>query len=136
MVDFSTPLGSRAAERLENEKIIWLTTISESGNPEPNPVWFFWDGRSITIYSQPTAHKVKNISLNPRVSLNFQADDEGGNVIVMTGDASLDHHPSAHNPSYLEKYKAEIPGIGLTPETLASTYSVMIRILPCKLRGL
>jgi len=136
LIDFETPLGSRAAERLAKEKIIWLTTISAAGSPEPNPVWFYWDGKSIAIYSQPTSHKVKNIARNPKVSLNFQVDNEGGNVIVMTGDASLDHQPSSPNPNYLQKYRDEIPKIGLTPESLASTYSVMITILPRKLRGL
>jgi PPOX class probable F420-dependent enzyme len=82
MFDLTTKLGARAAERLQHDDIIWLTTVSRDGTPQPNPVWFYWDRESILIYSQPTSHKLKNISRNPRVSLNFQADDEGGDVIV------------------------------------------------------
>lgn len=136
MIDLSTELGLRTAKRLKQEKVIWLTTVSSTGTPQPNPVWFFWDGKSFTIYSQPTSHKVKNIARNPRVSLNFHADSQGGDVIVLTGEASLDLHPSSHDSRYLEKYREEIPQIGLTPESLAKSYSVQVRIEPSKLRGM
>ena len=135
MIDFTTELGVQAAKRLQQEHLIWLTTVSREGTPQPNPVWFYWDGKSIIIYSQPTSHKLKNISRNPRVSLNFQADDEGGNVIVLTGDASIDKKPSPHDSRYIEKYLTHIPKIGLTPETLAASYSTLIRVSPTTLRG-
>ena len=126
----------RTAERLKDEKVIWLTTISPRGVPQPNPVWFYWDEKSIIVYSQPTSHKVKNIARNPNVALNFQVNGEGGNVVVLTGDGSLDQHPSTHDPRYFEKYRDEIARIGFTPESLASTYSVLTKILPSKLRGM
>ena len=135
MIDFTTELGAQAAKRLQREHLIWLTTVSREGTPQPNPVWFYWDGKSIIIYSQPTSHKLKNISRNPRVSLNFQADDEGGNVIVLTGDASIDKKPPPHDSRYIEKYLTHIPKIGLTPETLAASYSTLIRVSPTTLRG-
>lgn len=135
MIDLTTELGARAAKRLQDDHIIWLTTVSQDGTPQPNPVWFYWDGKSLLIYSQPTAHKVGNITRNPRVSLNFQADDEGGDVIVLTGNASIDKKPPRHDPRYIEKYRERIPKIGLTPESLAASYSVLIRVAPSKLRG-
>jgi len=139
MVDLTTKLGARTAERLKQEKIIWLTTVASSATPQPNPVWFFWDGKSFIIYTQPTSHKVKNIDHNPKVSLNFKADskigDVVGDVVVLTGEASLDKYPPSHDSRYLEKYRDEIPQIGLTPESFAKSYSVQIRITPSKLRG-
>jgi PPOX class probable F420-dependent enzyme len=136
MIDFTSELGVRAEERLRKEKTIWLTTISSSGTPQPNPVWFFWDDKAVIIYSQPTSYKVQNIARNPKVSLHFQTDDEGGDVVVLTGEASLDEDPPAHDPRYIEKYREEIPKIGLTPETLAASYSVLIRVAVSKLRGI
>jgi len=136
LIDFSSKLGARAEERLRGEKIIWLTTVSSNDTPQPNPVWFYWDGESIIVYSQPTSFKVQNITQNPRVSLNFPTDEEGGDVIVLTGEASVDKDPPAPDSRYLEKYHEEIPKIGLTPETLAASYSVLIRILPNNLRGM
>ena len=134
MIDFTTKLGSRAATRLQNERIIWLTTMAADGTPQPNPVWFYWDGEKILVYSQPTSHKLMNIRRNPRVSLNFQANDEGGDIIVLKGEASVDEK-TKHDPKYIEKYREAIPKIGHTPETLAASYSVLIRIMPSKVRG-
>jgi len=135
MIDLTTKLGGQAAKRLQEDDVIWLTTVSRDGTPQPNPVWFYWDGKSILIYAQPTSHKLKNISRNPRVSVNFQADDEGGDVVVITGNASIDKKPPPHDPRYIEKYRAHIPRIGLTPKSFAASYSTQIRVSPANLRG-
>lgn len=135
MIDLTTKLGSQATKRLQQDDVIWLTTVSCNGTPQPNPVWFYWDGKSILIYSQPTSHKLKNISRNPRVAVNFQADDEGGDVIVLTGNASVNSKPPPHDSRYIEKYRAHIPKIGLTPESFASSYSTLIHVSPTSLRG-
>ena len=134
MIDFTTKLGVSAAKRLQAEQVIWLTTTSLNGTPQPNPVWFYWDGERILIYSQPASVKLGNIRRNPKVSLNFNSDEEGGSIIVLTGVASLDEHPK-HDSRYIEKYREAIPKIGHTAESLAAAYSVQIRILPSKLRG-
>jgi PPOX class probable F420-dependent enzyme len=135
MIDLTTKLGAQAAKRLQEDYVIWLTTVSQDGTPQPNPVWFYWDGKSLLMYSQPAAHKVRNITRNPRVSVNFQANNEGGDVIVLTGNASIDKKPPPHDSRYIEKYREHIPKIGLTPESLAASYSVLIRVSPSKLRG-
>lgn len=134
MIDFTTKLGVNASKRLQTEHLIWLTTTSLDGTPQPNPVWFYWDGESILMYSQPASFKVGNIRRNPKVSLHFNSDEEGGNITVLTGVASLDEKPK-HDSRYIEKYREAIPKIGHTAESLAAAYSVQIRILPSKLRG-
>jgi PPOX class probable F420-dependent enzyme len=134
MIDLATKLGARAAKRLRKEHLIWLTTTSSDGTPQPNPVWFYWDGERILVYSQPTSHKLSNIHRNPRVSVNFQADEEGGNVVVLTGAASIDEKPK-HDARFIKKHREEIRKIGQTTESLAASYSVLISILPDKLRG-
>jgi len=135
MIDFTTELGVRAAKRLKDEYVVWLTTVSPAGAPQPNPVWFYWDGKALVMYSQPSALKVRNIAHNPNVSVNFHADNEGGNIIVLTGTASLEKNPPQHDPRYIQKYRDHIPKIGLTPESLAASYSVQIRVTPNRLRG-
>ena len=135
MIDLTTELGVRATKRLKDEYVVWLTTVSSNGTPQPNPVWFYWDGETLLMYSQPSAHKVKNIARNPRVSVNFQANDAGEDVIVLTGTASLLKNPPQHDPRYLQKYRDLIPKIGLTPQSLAASYSVVIIVTPNKLRG-
>ena len=104
-IQFSGELGERVLQRLEHEIVIWLTTVSKDGTPQPNPVWFLWDGETILIYSQPDAAKVHNITRSPKVSLHFEgADVVGGDVIVLTGEARVDLHsgsiPQGRDPSY------------------------------------
>jgi PPOX class probable F420-dependent enzyme len=135
MIDLTTALGVRAAKRLKEEYVVWLTTVTPAGIPQPNPVWFYWDGKTLLMYSQPSAHKVRNILKNPNVSVNFQADNEGGNIVVLTGTASIDRHPPQHDPRYIQKYREHIPKIGLTPESMAAAYSVLVTVSPDNLRG-
>ena len=54
-IDFTTEFGRRALNRLENEQVIWITTTSKSGAPQPSPVWFVWDGRP-RHHLQPAEH--------------------------------------------------------------------------------
>jgi len=135
MIDLTSRLGVHVAKRLQEEHILWLTTVASDGTPQPNPVWFYWDGKTIHVRSQPGSHKLKNITRNPKVSMNFQADEEGGDVVVLTGDATIDRNPPKPDPRFIEKYRESIPKIGHTPESLAAAYSVLVRITPNRLRG-
>lgn len=89
------------------------------------------------IYSQPSTPKLRNIEQRPRVSLHFNCTASGGDVVILTGDASVDSStPDASaNRAYLDKYADGIRNIGMTPEAFAQAYSVPIRIRPTTLRG-
>ena len=54
MLDESSEFGQRAARRLREDVLAWLTTVDRRGTPQPIPVWFLWDGgASILVYSRP-----------------------------------------------------------------------------------
>lgn len=135
--DASTPFGERVARRLREDPIIWLTTVAADGTPQPNPVWFLWDHDEILVYNQPSAKRLEHIARNPRVSLNFDGNGRGGNIIVIAGQARLTtQDPSADQfPDYVEKYKDFITSSFKTPENFASKYPVTLRITPTKVRG-
>ena len=137
IIDTSTEFGQRAAQRLANEQVAWLTTVDASGTPQPAPIWFIWDGESALIYSQPNQAKIRNIERSGQASLNFNCDFHGGDVVVLTGTAAIDPSaPSAdQHPAYVEKYADCFRSINLTPESFAATYSVALRVIPTKLRG-
>ena len=135
MIDLTSKFGVHVAKRLQEEQIVWLTTVAADDTPQPNPVWFYWDGKTIQIRSQSSSHKLKNIARNPNVSLNFQTDPEGGDVVVLTGTATIDRNPPKPDPKFIEKYREEIPKLGHTPESLAAAYGVLIQITPNRLRG-
>jgi PPOX class probable F420-dependent enzyme len=137
MIDESTEFGARAAQRLREEVVAWLTSVTPAGAPLPNPVWFLWDGdETVTMHSMPGA-RVRNIEANPHVALNFAGDGRGGDIVVFSGRATvdLDAPPASADQDYLAKYEQQIGRIGMTPETFAERYSVPLRIQLTRLRG-
>ena len=138
VVDTSTPFGKTAERRLRTERIAWLTTSSADGTPQPNAVWFLWDGHTALMYSIPNQAKLKNIARNPNVALNLDTRKSGDSVVVLTGTAAVDESapPLNKNRDYMAKYRTEIQRLKLGPPAkMASEYSVAVRITPRKLRG-
>ena len=113
MLDTTTEFGARVVRRLNDEQIIWLTTVDSQQMPQPVPVWFLWDGATFLIYSQPNTPKLRNIARNPQVALHLDGDGRGGNIVVLTGTAQIiDSAPLATEaPVYLEKYREGIKRI-------------------------
>ncbi len=52
-IDTSTGFGKRIARQLDDERVVWLTTVAPSGTPAPTPVWFLWHDDEILISSEP-----------------------------------------------------------------------------------
>lgn len=138
MIFFDDELGQRTLERIKSELVIWLTTVSPRGIPQPRPVWFVWDGEAFTIYSTPQARKLVHIANNPNVALHFNTDTDGEDVQVILGNAFVDKNapPSKSNSAYSEKYHAGIVSLGMDEEKYSATFSVAVRVIPSRLRGL
>jgi PPOX class probable F420-dependent enzyme len=136
-IDTSTELGSRVARRLREELIVWLVTVGPDGVPEPSPVWFLRDDRSVLIFSQPRTPKIRNIRHKPAVALHFDGDGRGGDIVVLTGRAEIvgDAPAVPAVPEYVRKYARAIEQIGMTPESMGAAYSTVLRVTPTKLRG-
>jgi len=136
-IDTTTDFGKRVAQRLQDEQIIWLTTAGQGGMPQPSPVWFLWEGETALIFSKPNTPKVRNIARNAKVSLHFDGDGRGGNIVVLTGEARIvEPTPTVSEvPAYLTKYAEGIKGIGMTPEQMAAEFSQAIRVTLTDVRG-
>lgn len=137
MIDEGTELGSRVARRLREEMVVWLTTVTPAGAPLPRPVGFLWDGGEVvSMYNQPGA-RVRNIVANPKVTLNFDGDGRGGDIVVLSGVAHVDADaPAADaNPAWLDKYAGQIEQIGMTPASYAARFSVPVWIRLTRLDG-
>jgi PPOX class probable F420-dependent enzyme len=136
-IDFSTDFGKRVLGRLQDEQVAWLTTVSAKGEPQPSPVWFLWENDSVLVYSQPNTPKLRAIQANPNVTLNFNSDEHGGNVIVLKGTAErVANSPAAPDvPAYVEKYSGGFASLNMTPEDFAAAYSEPIRITLTSVRG-
>ncbi len=137
MLDLETEFGARAERRLREEIVVWLTTVRPDGTPVPVPVWFLWDGASALIYSQPRTGKLRNLAHSPKASLNLNASHDGGDVVVLVGDARIDPAapPADEVPAYLEKYRDEILRLPAEVGPWAADYSVAIRFVPTRITG-
>ena len=137
MLDFRTRFGRHVTRRLRRERIVWLTTVaSDDDAPLPRPVWFHWDGRTVLILSQKGKAKLRHISHNPRVALNFNTDDGGGDVAVIIGDAHiLERPPRGRIAAYLRKYRGGIKDLDMTLEKFKTSFAVPVQVIPRTLRG-
>jgi PPOX class probable F420-dependent enzyme len=137
VLDPSKPAHARADQRLRSEQIAWLTTVRADGQAQSSPVWFLWDGETFLLYSQPHVQKVRNLAVNPMVSLHLGDDGAGGDVVTVEGTAALepDAPRADHVDGYLAKYRAEIQALGSEPGPFARTYSTAIRVRPTRVRA-
>ena len=104
------PLAADLLQRLQEEPIIWFTTVSPRNVPTPNPVWFLWDGECIVVYSQPKSFRVRNIQKNPQVALTLQGVDGLGNhVCIINGEAEVCARQPDHPARILEEVRAAAP---------------------------
>ena len=118
--------------RLTDDPIGWLTTVSPSGRPSPRPVWFRWDGERCVVYSQPGTAKLRHLAANDQVSLHFNSDAHGGDVVAIAGRARLlpDAPPADAWPGLLAKYAGLLDAIGMSAEHFVSTYAVALEFVP------
>jgi PPOX class probable F420-dependent enzyme len=131
-------IDSDVRTRLEQEKVVWLTTVTESGVPAPNPVWFLVDGDDIVIHSEPTSRKVGNIERQPEVTVHSNSDRDGGDFYVLTGTATVRHgHAPSKVDGFLDKYHEDIVGpLAMTVEAIDDQYDTEIRVRVRSVRGM
>jgi len=127
---------ARAARRLAEEPIIWLTTVGPKGQPQPSPVWFVFEDEEFLVYSLAGTARIGNIEANPLVSLNLDGNGRGGDIVVIEGEARIETFapPSSEVPAYQDKYAALIERNGWTPQSFAADYPIPIRIRPTRFR--
>ena len=130
MLDLTDAKGAHIDGRLRAEPIIWLSSVRPDGRPHLVPVWFWWDGATILIFSKPAAQKVRNLRHNPQVMLALDSADEGEDVVLLEGRAELlgAGAPQSTLPAYAEKYAALMARIGMVSDWHASEYSQAIRV--------
>ena len=137
LIDPENESAVRVDARLRNDLVAWLITVAPDGTPMPTPVWFWWDGATMLVYSQPGKPKLRNIATSARVAVALRTDPIASELAVITGDAAVDASaPKADDHAeYLSKYRSEIARLGSNPAEFAEGYSVPIRITPTRLRA-
>jgi PPOX class probable F420-dependent enzyme len=130
-LDTTQSYDAHIDKRLRTEPIIWLTT--SAGRPRMVPMWFLWDGRMILLFSLPKTRKLRDIIANSAVVLALEAADQGYDVVIIEGRATLIDDPNITGlmPAFVEKY-ASIPR-RWPPQEWARKFSQAIRVAPTKL---
>ncbi len=138
MIEPTTRPGAQASERLRDEQVVWLTTVTAEGQPQASPVWFLWVDGEILVFSRADTPRPRNIRGNPRVSANFDSDGDGGGIISIEGEARIVRERAALAdvpPAYVEKYAARLAANGWTMASMLADYPVEIRIRPTRIRA-
>ena len=122
-------LTQEVSRRLESDRYGWLTTVAKSGQPVPRLVWFFFDGKHVTVYSMPNAAKIAHVKARPQVSLNLDSDGNGRGTVVVAGAARVDAvgADSLADEQYQAKYHDYAVSIGMGDEYLAA-FSTRLKI--------
>ena len=89
------------------------------------------------MFSQPNTPKLRHIEQNPHVSLNFNTDEHGNDVMRFeaTATAHPDSPSAVETPGMIEKYRVGIERLGTTPEGFSESFSVPVRLQLTKLWG-
>ena len=130
------PAHAAAVSRLRAEPIIWLTTVTPSGQPQSTPVWFLWEAGEFLVYGAAHGPKISNIRSNPHVSLHLEGNGRGGANVIFEGGARIDPDgPRADAvPAYIDKYREFIDSYGWAPASFADDYPHVIRVSPTRAR--
>lgn len=133
----ATSFGKRVRRRLREGYVVWFTTVTARGTPQPNPVWFWWEDGELLVYNRPDAHRVANVRVRPRVSVHFDGDGRGRDIVVLSGDARVDDAaPPPHlHPGYLAKYRSGMTRVSGSPEAFSEAYTVAVRVRVNRVRG-
>jgi len=136
----TTRFGARVRRRLRDETVIWFTTVGADGTPQPNPVWFVvedWEDAALLVYNRPEAHRLQHIRRRPQVSLHFDGDGRGGNIVVVRGLAEVadDAPPPHEQPEYAVKYARGMNRVSGDPVAFSAAYPVPLRVRITGVRG-
>jgi PPOX class probable F420-dependent enzyme len=125
-------LTEHIQRRLSADQIAWLTTVSPTGRPSPRPVWFVWEPPTIVIYSKNDSAKLRHLAVSDKVSVHFDSNGHGGDIVVIAGRAELDPDapPPSQYPGLLEKYSQAVQSMGQTPQWYDTNYGVALRVTP------
>ncbi|MCB1247512.1 MAG: pyridoxamine 5'-phosphate oxidase family protein [Acidimicrobiia bacterium] len=124
-------------QRLTDETVAWLTTVSAQGRPSTAPVWFLLDGDSIVVFSRDPSVRVANVMANPWVTLALNSDPRGADIVVVNGSATVDRSipPVIDHRTYLDKYETVMGEYGWTAGWFTEQYPTAIRIDITSVRG-
>ena len=129
-----TPVRTVARVRpmLDDERVVWLSTVRPDGTPHLVPTWFLWDGEALVVFSKPGAAKVRNLRANPRLMVAVGDPEDDFSVGLIEAEATCHDEAAVIPDAFFAKYANELGPGRLDAETFRATYTQAIRILPTR----
>ena len=104
-----------AAARLISNKNYWVVTVSADSAPHALPVWGVWSDEDLRFMFScaPTARRVRNIAVNPRVVFTVDSTVECVSVEGVAAPIIDPDRVDVWIDRYVAKYGSEVPeGLG------------------------
>ena len=76
--------------RLDSERNVWMATVRPDGRPHLTPIWFVWQAGTIWCCVSRTTTKLRNLEINPAVSLSLES---GNAPLVAEGRVTIHSRP-------------------------------------------
>jgi PPOX class probable F420-dependent enzyme len=136
-MEMTSLAATRIRRFLEQEPVVWLSTVRPDGGPHLVPIWFWWDGEALLVFSKPNAQKIRNLRSHQSVMLALGNAEDDFDVGMIEGTAELLERPTREllPPGHLRKYARQLATIGLSADEYADTYSQVVRIVPSRALG-
>jgi PPOX class probable F420-dependent enzyme len=124
------------ARRLDQELIIWFTSVRADGQPQSAPVWFVREGEELRIWSME-GQRITNLRQNPKVSLHLNDDGRGDNIVIIEAEATIDRSagPGSAHPEFARRYQPVIDSYQQTWDWFDRGYPVPLRVKPNRIRA-
>ena len=69
MIDPARDKGARVDRRLRSDRILSVGAVRADGRPRAVPVWFWWDGAAIPIFTEGDSQPARNPFAHPNLIL-------------------------------------------------------------------
>jgi PPOX class probable F420-dependent enzyme len=89
-----------AQQLFQSTNMAKLAYVWTDGSPRVVPIWFYWTGAEVWLWSPPTAPKLTALRQNPKVSLTIDRNEWPVKVLLIRGTADLTMGP-ADAPEYV-----------------------------------
>ena len=125
-------------DRVSEDKVAWMTTVSADGVPSTAPIWYQLENDTVLlVYSKDPSIRLRNIEANSRVTLNLNTDKWARDVIVLNGRAAIDRDepPADTNDAFIAKYQEQLDNYGWSPKWFADNYPTAVRVTIRSVRG-
>ena len=131
-MDADVDPGERVRRFLDTEPVVWLSTVRPDGLPHVVPVWFWWDGEVITLFSKPHAVKVRALRASGRAMLALGDAEKDFDIGMLEARADVADEPVAPPDAFYAKYRRKLRAAGLDRATFEATYTQPIRLTPTR----